>query len=197
MQPDVFQKYWNHNFDLCPPIGHMFKVNFSANWFRIHNLPEAKRYATNKDEHLEILYRQNTLLEELSGTEGTRIFLVTGVYGFGDEPSITLPLHSSFAPYNFEFLEQVDLHAISHQYYDKGIVYYPAYALTEWRWAQHDPLLQAIANDELRAFFILPVSKIMFAPYDGGVDIIVFDEERRKYIKEKYKAWLSEREDGL
>jgi hypothetical protein len=38
---------------------------------------------------------------------------------------------------------------------------------------------------------------VIVAPYDGGVDCILKDVETRDYFKNKYKAWLSKREDGL
>jgi hypothetical protein len=37
----------------------------------------------------------------------------------------------------------------------------------------------------------------IIAPYDGGVDIIFGDKHPLSIFKEKYKNWLSKREDGL
>jgi len=39
--------------------------------------------------------------------------------------------------------------------------------------------------------------KIIIAPYDGGVDLILKDIETRNIYKQKYSDWLSQREDGL
>lgn len=38
---------------------------------------------------------------------------------------------------------------------------------------------------------------IIVAPYDGGIDFIIFDDEKRQALRDKYKDWLSPREDGL
>jgi len=57
-------------------------------------------------------------------------------------------------------------------------------------------ILKAIADDEIRAMFICPSRNCIISPYDGGVDIIVDSTKRRNELKEKYKNWLSEREDG-
>ncbi len=38
---------------------------------------------------------------------------------------------------------------------------------------------------------------IIVAPYDGGIDFIIFDTAKRNALRDKYKDWLSSREDGL
>ncbi|MDZ7879661.1 MAG: hypothetical protein U5L45_18430 [Saprospiraceae bacterium] len=198
MTPLVFQTYWDKNFQDCPPINHVFKLRFTESWFRIHSLPDAKRYATTDAERLEILHRQNTLLHELADDIGTRIFLVTGGYAFKDNASDTFPAHKSLDKYAFQDLELLDLNAVLPDYYDEDIVYRPAFAATEWQnKGEFNDLLTAIADDELRVFFILPAGKILFAPYDGGVDIVVFDDEKRAFLKKKFADWLPKREDGL
>ncbi len=68
---------------------------------------------------------------------------------------------------------------------------------TEWKTNGFNDILKAIADDEKRALFVEPVSKIVIAPYDGGVDFIIPDDELREKTKLKFAKWLSEREDGL
>ncbi len=38
---------------------------------------------------------------------------------------------------------------------------------------------------------------IIVAPYDGGIDFIIFDEAKRNDLRNKYRDWLSPRADGL
>lgn len=57
--------------------------------------------------------------------------------------------------------------------------------------------IREIANDNTQAFFVSFDKKIIVAPYDGGVDFILKNNQTRDNFKEKYKEWLSEREDGL
>ena len=66
-----------------------------------------------------------------------------------------------------------------------------------WTYGGHDKLLRIIADDEVRAFFVSFENGIIVAPYDGGVDVIAKDTAMRDLYKEKYKEWLSEREDGM
>jgi hypothetical protein len=37
----------------------------------------------------------------------------------------------------------------------------------------------------------------VFAPYDGGVDLIFSNVERRDQYRQRFSAWLSARPDGL
>lgn len=201
MKPFVFQNYWNREFDNCPPINHFFKHKFQTHWFRLHNLPDAKRYATSETERLEILHRQNTVLHELADDIGTRLFLVTGEHLSKDEPLPELHLAQTnevLSKYDFDLLDSIDLFDLEPDFINEKLLYRPAFALTEWaNEGEHNALLKAIANDELRAFFVLPVGKTIFAPYDGGVDIIIFDDRKRHLLMNKFASWRSQRADGL
>lgn len=53
------------------------------------------------------------------------------------------------------------------------------------------------AEDRLRAAWLGTSSGEVFAPYDGGVDLILANEGRRDALAGKYGDWLSGRPDGL
>ena len=38
---------------------------------------------------------------------------------------------------------------------------------------------------------------IIVAPYDGGIDFIIFNDVKRQALRDKYRDWLSPREDEL
>lgn len=198
MTPFVFQKYWLHNFQNLPPLGYILREVYADAWFRIHNLPNAKRYAENEDEMQAILHRQNSIIEHLLG-EDARIYLVSGTY-----IDVSIPNSEPFVwdvlkaqQYTFQAFDPFDLHAISHRYHDENIFFKPVYAKTAWRRNKHNTLLKAIANDEMRALFVVPVGKIIIAPYDGGVDFIIPNDRQRLALKANYQDWCSQREDGL
>jgi hypothetical protein len=67
----------------------------------------------------------------------------------------------------------------------------------ETTWESHtlNSILMLIADGDLRAFFIAP--RCLIAPYDGGVDVILKDLHSCSVFKQKFKDWLSKREDGL
>ena len=71
----------------------------------------------------------------------------------------------------------------------KGAMHAPAGAF--------DTLLDAIAADVQRALWVSARSGAVFAPYDGGADLIVPSEVERDALAETFAAWRSPRPDGL
>jgi hypothetical protein len=195
MNKKDFQLQWNRCFPNAPMIGHLFRTIFHDRWFRIHSVPESKRYAENKAEMSIILDRQNQLLTDLFDDD-SKIFLVSGDYlwgGFACGSSIEERLKD----YHFSRLDDVDLHQINAADYDKGDFYSPAFASVIWKAGQHDELLKSIAEDQEQAFFVCFDKNIIAAPYDGGIDLILEDSMTRDIYKEKYQNWLSCSENGL
>ena len=64
---EYFQNFWESNYGNTPPLGHILREVFGDKWFRIHSLPNSKRYADNADEMQIILNRQNTIINDLIG----------------------------------------------------------------------------------------------------------------------------------
>ncbi|MDJ1503015.1 hypothetical protein QNI22_20265 [Cytophagaceae bacterium BD1B2-1] len=129
--------------------------------------------------------------------EGNPVLLITGDYIEKGTTSYILEETEVLKPYNFTWLDDIDFHKIDPANYQPNQVYKPALAETVWQSGRHNTLLQAIANDEMRAFFISIERTSMVAPYDGGMDFILKDIQTRDSYKLKYKAWLSKRQDGF
>ena len=94
-------------------------------------------------------------------------------------------------------LERIDLFKNSGDWYDEGCFYTPFFAKTLIKSQSFEAILRAVADDEIRVFFLNTSTNTIIAPYDGGVDVILKDIETMLFYKEKYKNWLSERADGL
>ena len=60
-----------------------------------------------------------------------------------------------------------------------------------------DHVLCAIARGECTAFFVSAQLDILLAPYHGGMDIILPDVSTRNFYRQKCRAWLSNRPNGL
>jgi hypothetical protein len=198
MNKAQFQQYWANNFPKIPPINHLFKHHLKERWLRIHSLPEAKRYAETDEEWAVLLERQNTLFTDLMPND-TKICIVSGIYSNADkvfEKDVfdTLPYSKVLT---FKELDPLDMHAISGDWHDEGVKFTPCFAEEIYAPHKFDSILKSIANDEWRLFFLDPQSHTIIAPYDGGVDIIFGDKHPLSIFKEKYKNWLSKREDGL
>lgn len=197
MTKEDFQNLWTLNYPDTVPISYQFKHDYSKRWFRIHSLPESKRYADNENEWEILLSRQNEIITDLFGLE-TPIVIVVGEYNWGDNRQIHVTDEEAiFKPFSFVRLDNIELNKIDPEQYDEPDIYRPAFAQTIWKPNYHDKLLREITNDNTRAFFVSFDKNIIVAPYDGGVDFILKDNQTRDNYKEKYKQWLSEREHGL
>jgi hypothetical protein len=197
MTAEEFEKKWAIDYPETIPIQHYFKHDYNDRWFRIHSLPESKRYAENDSEWAILLHRQNKIISDLLGDD-SNFLLVTGEHSFEGH----LELHplsevNSIAQISFTSLDTIDLNQLSPGEYEIGQVYKPMFSAQIWNTNKFDDILKDIAEERLRAFFLSIDKGLIIAPYDGGVDIICKDTKTRNIYKEKYFDWLSQREDGL
>lgn len=193
MTKEEFNSYWKYKYPDAFPINHELKLIYPDRWFRIHSLPESKRYAENDSEYQIILHRQNTLINDLLGYN-TEIIISFGLY-MDDLSNDNYKELTDFGV--FDKVQSISLHKERPKEYEDEM-YYDIYIKgDQWEMNSKNELLKAIADDEIRAMLICPSNDCIIAPYDGGVDIIVYSTEKRDELKLKYKDWLSEREDGL
>jgi hypothetical protein len=173
-----FMKFWDKNYPETPPINYLFKHNLKNRWLRIHSLPASKRYADTKGEWDILLHRQNTIISDLI-TENSGIKVVVNFI------EIDNYLFKSFNFINIGVFKDRENETVFQSFLFE----------TSWQTNTLNPLLIMVAQEEMRAFII--GDDCLIAPYDGGVDLILKDGYTKGLLKEKYKNWLSEREDGL
>lgn len=197
MTAEQFNTFWSSNFADTIPIPHYFKHAYADRWFRIHSLPASKRYADNKQEWKILLDRQNTIITDLLGNNSSFI-LVTGDYHSEDSTEMyPLAEVKSIAPIPFISLTPIDLNKVSPGEYDIGQFYKPMFSEQIWQAKKFDKILEDIAEDRLTVFFLSMDKELIIAPYDGGIDLILKDTETRNIYCQKYKDWLSARQDGF
>jgi hypothetical protein len=197
MTKEAFDELWTLNYPEAVQISYLFKHCYADRWFRIHSLPESKRYPENDDEWEIILTRQNEIITDLFGLE-TNVLLVTGDCDWTDGEAVHITQEMEvFKRYLFKKLDNINLHKINAQEFEEVNLYRPAFAELIWHPKMHDQLLREIAVDNVRAFFVSFDKNIIVAPYDGGVDFIMKDGLTKDFYKNKYRHWLSWREDGL
>ena len=197
MTAEQFKDFWTSTYPGTILIQHHFRHDFADRWFRIHSLPDSKRYAEDETEWKILLNRHNKIISDLLDT-GSDFLLVTG--GHTSEGYIELhPIDevNSIKEIPFTVLEPIDLHKVNPSEYDSGQLYTPMFSEQNWQPQKFDNLLKDIAEDNLRAFFISVQKEIIIAPYDGGVDFILKDTKTRDFYKQKYSDLLSARQDGL
>jgi hypothetical protein len=194
-----FLERWQLISDGTIPIPHQFKHSLPERWFRIHSLPESRRYADN-EAHWEILLdRQNMLACRVFPPDAT-VFAMVGEYiNLSGEESSDIPLTdiASLQILPLVPLVQIDLHAYSPEEYSEGLQYNLYFAEVRWQAKKYDSILRDIADDVIRAFWVSFETGVIFAPYDGGVDVIMPTTQARNAMRTVYKDWLSPRADGM
>ncbi|ERP95079.1 hypothetical protein Q674_06450 [Acinetobacter sp. COS3] len=193
-----FQSQWDQFYPNKLPISHYLVQYFQQSWFRIHSLPESKRYADTPAEYELLLNRHNQIITDCF-RENTSIFIVSGHY-FSRSRNNKAYDPAFILAYKFHLEQEINLTRANPEYYDgedKDHYFRPCSVKVTWQANEHNDLLKKIADDELRAFMISFDQNIIVAPYDGGIDFIIFDDAKRQALRDKYRDWLSPREDGL
>lgn len=193
MKESEFIRYWNNEYPESLPINHELKWIYKKRWFRIHSLPESKRYAETEEEYNIILERQNQLIDDLIGKE-SEIVICFGLY-MNDLTNENYRELTDFG--EFQKVTTIDLQKERPEEYEDEMYFDIFVKIENWRRDNRNEILKAIADDEIRAMFICESKKCIIAPYDGGVDLILESMELRDHLKLKYKDWLSDREDGM
>ena len=193
MSGEEFNKYWKTTYPESYPINHELKWIYPNRWFRIHSLPESKRYAESDSEYQIIFDRQNQLINDLIG-EDTEIIISFGLYtdDIANDNYKQLPDFREFYK-----VQTIDFHKERPEEYEDEMQLDIYIKKDKWKKDSKNQMLKAIADEEIEAMFICPSKKCIVAPYDGGVDIIVDSTEKRDSLKIKCKDWLSKSKDGL
>lgn len=183
-----FSSIWRETFGETPPLGHILRHDFHANWTRFHALPESKRYAETDVEKNIILSRANSLAAACFD-ELEVVWVVTARYG-----DTFLETHDLVAKLNMEpafswtDLEEEPEDQIQTTFYVKSI---------PWKQSSLDWLFADIAEDQIRAILFSQTKNIVFAPYDGGFDIICPRSQKIRGLEVNFGTWMSERPDKL
>jgi len=198
-----FQDFWVNNYGDIPPLAHILREKFFTDkWFRVHSLPDSKRYADSDNETQIILNRQNTLISDLLGDSQAYLLLFYAIYEspesvrFNQIPDIVL-------------LDNIRLDIVLPEIYEGECYFVAGFVSKIWKATSIDTFLEKVANDEkvvdfdacecdLYRILIININRNrIIAPYDGGVDIFLNTQCERDFFKSKYKDWLSTHERGL
>ncbi len=195
MNADEFRSFWDTNFGLCPPIGYLLRQTYHDRWFRIHSLPDSKRYAETEDEYREILRRHNTLIGDL--LDGNSEFLLLMTEGSFDKNPVPVTdwgmledIHPQpvFSIAKHEFEEGDDTPWYWHIWINH----------TVWRMNCLDPLLRKAADWQIVNMGVVNVERTrLYFPYDGGGDVILNSQVERDRMQKRFTDWLSKHPLGL
>ena len=197
---EFFEHFWQENYKDIAPLGYVLREHFfNDRWFRVHSLPNSKRYAENEDEKQIILDRQNKLITDLVGAQYDYLLLLSA---WSEAP--TAEIFSEFS--HAIVIDSIRFNGDS-CYLNEGYYLNLAIINKKWESGSIDDYLNAVANEEplinsvscnVYLFLMVDLNQNrIIAPYDGGVDIFLNTTRERDEFKLKYKEWLSSHERGL
>jgi hypothetical protein len=175
----------------------LFRSELSSRWFRVHSLPDSKRYAEDVLEWKILLTRHNDILDDLF-ERGEDLYLVAASYEH-DECEELHPFNEvqSLKSLNMIPFEAIDLNRIDPECWDIGSRLVPMVTVISWGKEKFNEIIKDVANDNSRVFFFSPTKNRIVAPYDGGIDIILEDEKAKDFYRSKYHRWTPKNEAGL
>jgi hypothetical protein len=187
LDPETFALFWTRSYPEASPLGHELRTAYPDRWLRIHNLPQSKRWPDTPGECQELLARQNTVATDLLGPSEP-----CWLIGYEYTGSATLPPDHAMA----SLLGSTPILSLPGEDPES-----PGTSLfggeVEWLPGRFDSLLLAVAQDRLQALWVARDSGAVFAPYDGGADLIYPTEWQRDAARARYEPWLSAHPEGL
>lgn len=173
---------WQARWPETVPLGYLFRHELTDRWVRFHSLPGSKRYAGDESEYRAILDRQETLLDELGADDA---YLITPAFCPPDDARdlwspVRVGLHPDAVPW-WEVTDPTDPGRTAWLYASR--IRYRSGAL--------DRLLRYVADDGGHALIAPPDLGWVFAPYDGGVDVVLADPAARDALRDRHPDWLS------
>ena len=191
MTPEEFRRYWEATYPVCPPVSYLLRRACGERWLRIHTLPAGKRYAESEAEYREVLHRHNTVLTDLIG-EGEPFIFVSAGYAETLVPDLVRPEAAEHCPASRHFLtacmEDEPPRLYWHFFMD----------VQRWQPGMADPMLRQVADYAVaNVAFVSVERQSIYAPYDGGADIVLSCASERATLRHRYADWLSTHPLGL
>ena len=174
-----FQADWSRHYGALLPIGWHIRQDEARPWVRFHALPLSKRYAEDEAERATVLFRANSLGDEILGP-GTSCWIVEARSNESDGPG-ELWMKSA---------EDDD---------DPDSLVWCFYVRSEdWQPGRYNEKLLAIADDQPdRAIWMSRDTGSVLAPYDGGFDLFLPTWEEVSTVKTDWRDWLSDHPAGF
>lgn len=187
---------WVASFGDVLPLGYALVQALGTRWLRFHALPDAKRYGDTVAERAEVVARGNRLASRILGEGQACTMLMPRWCPLdGSHGRKSAVQGDAIRRFGMRRLWQLDV-ANGQEHFEDAHLDVMGAGIT-WRSGAFDDLLQQIADDRLDALFVSQDMTRVFAPYDGGFDLICATGAERDMFKAHHKDWLSPRADML
>lgn len=191
----TFEIWWREQYGALPPLGYVLREACRERWFRIHSLPESKRYAETPGEYQELLARHNAIASDVLGAGGA-CWLAVVYYEAEPESNRAPDLPGVSAHWARAMRFDAPKNPFIMDDTPRPMLVWTA-SIT-WKRRQYDDLIRLIADDQAPQVVLAALdSARIYHPYDGGADLILESSAARDALKSKYAAWLSKHPQGL
>lgn len=189
--PHPLHACWEARWPQVRPISHHLR-SLDDRWVRFHSLPDSQRYAGNEAEYDTILHRHHTVLDDLRG-QVTDLRVITLEIAHTPVPGRRAPDVAELLPdaecwSTLSWPELEPMLAFAHSYVS-NVTWEPGFL---------SDLLRRIADDVIPYVIIGPPDlSWLYAPYDGGADVLLATTALRDNLRDRYRCWLSRHPSGL
>jgi hypothetical protein len=194
MLDDDFLTFWRSHYGDCPPAGFLLLETFPERWFRIHSLPESRRYAETAREMSALLARHNAVATDVLGDGAPCVVVTRTEYN----PRVGRAARGSVQFARLGLKPLVVVTANNPKDTGAGWSIPLAYARLDWKPGALDDVLADVANALLGPFLVASeATGRVYAPYDGGADLFLGSPAERDEFRSRYTAWLPSHPSGL
>lgn len=189
---------WAETWGECRPLSYELRSCLHDRWVRFHSLPRSKRYASSEAEYAEIMRRHLTVLAELlpgdtaDGAGG--LVVVTASWSGDPRPAPREPELAAVLPTAAHWTSVLT---------DDSV---PGEEAWTHLWVSAANLhgeeltrLLHLVADYVTAGVIITTDELdwLYAPYDGGADVIAASPGHRDRVRLAHQDWLSAHPAGL
>jgi hypothetical protein len=188
IDPAEFCSRWDAWHPDAVPVGWILRQD-GDRWLRIHSLPESKRYPDTDAERQLLLARHNAVADAIIGDDPCVLL------GFDYHGRDHLPPGHRLRPWLADAPPVMRLVPGDDDQDAEPTSIFADFVT--WRPGAFDALLLDVADDRLRLLLLNWTNGAVYAPYDGGADLIWSTETERDAARARYAAWLSREDTGL
>ena len=191
--PHDFTEFWNDRFKGIAPAGYELRSHLPERWVRYHSLPDSKRYADDAHDYEILLKRANTVATDCLG-DGQDCWLAASWYASAHRREKKRWKRDVQGPFDLQ-----PAFKWKHDPADPEEPQCTVFAGScAWRPGAYDNLIRQIADGaHSHVLWVSPATGTIFAPYDGGADLILPSSDAVDEFKGKYASWLSDHAEGL
>jgi hypothetical protein len=175
------RELWAERWPGCRPVSYELRSCAFDRWVRFHGLPGSQRYANNEAEYRELLSRHNHMVRDLADGTGPPERLLVMIF-----PKWASPCEMSRDPLEL-VREGAYWFTIDREDDDARMDLYVCRVL--FPSTRLDGLLRRVADGALGGVILCdPGLTWLYAPYDGGCDVIAPSPDERDRLRQRYAS---------